>query len=150
MNNLVFVTGLNAKSPKEVFRQIAMQAAGQIGVEPPLFYDALCILHKEDHSGIGRGLAVPQGRLPFLEYPCYVLATLNNAVDFDSLDHMPVDLVFCVLSPEQDVKGHLSRLAHISRLLKDDALCDRVRGCESEDAAKAVLMAEDIPALRAA
>lgn len=150
MDNMIFISGLNANSPKEVYRQIAFQMTRQTQINHDFIYDILCCVSKLDNAGIGHGLAVPQGRVAALREPLYIVATLNNAVDFDSLDHEPVDLVFAVLSPQNDVKGHLSRLAHVSRLLKDAAFCNCLRGCESEDALKAVFMNMDVQLPKAA
>jgi PTS system nitrogen regulatory IIA component len=144
MNNMIFISGLNANSPKEIYRQIAFQATRQTHINHDYLYDILSCVSKIDNPGIGRGLAVPQGRVAKINEPLHVLATLNNPVDFDSLDHEPVDLVFAVLSPQNDVKGHLSRLAYVSRLLKDESFCDCLRGCESEEALKAVFLNLDI------
>jgi PTS system nitrogen regulatory IIA component len=143
MNNMIFISGLNANSPREVYRQIANQATRQTRINHDFLYDVLCYLNKVDNPGIGHGLAVPQGRIASIHEPLHILATLNNPTDFDSLDHQPVDLLFAVLSPQKDVKGHLSRLAYVSRLLKDSTFCDCLRGCDSEEALQAVFLNSD-------
>ena len=150
IDHLYSLAGLNVNSPREAFRQIAIQLSKHMSIEPQRLYDALCVINKQDHAGIGRGLAVPQGRVPFLTQPLHLIATLKKSINFDSLDHMPVDLIFIVLSPEKDVKGHLSRLAYISRMLKDDDLCDRLKGCETTDAMQALLLDSNMPYAKAA
>lgn len=154
IDNLYYVTGLNANSVKEAYRHIATQTSSQIdpsiNLDATWLMDVLTIVSKQDHPGIGRGIAVPQGRVPHLKEPMHIIATLGRAIDFDAIDHEPVDLIFVVLSPEEDVRGHLSRLAYVSRMLKDDALCDRLRGCDSTEAMQSLLVNEDLPLLKAA
>jgi PTS system nitrogen regulatory IIA component len=153
-HSVFYVAELNVNSVREAYRQIAQHVSSQSCaseyIDPAWLYDMLQIITKQDHAGIGRGLAIPQGRINTLNAPMSIVTTLKKPIDFDALDRQPVDLIFITLSPEKDVKGHLNRLAHISRLLKDKALCDRLRGADSSDAVKSILMNEDLDLLKIA
>jgi PTS system nitrogen regulatory IIA component len=48
-------------------------------------------------------------------------------MDFDAIDGKPVDLVFALLSPEGNGADHLTALAKLSSILKDEALCSKLR-----------------------
>jgi PTS system nitrogen regulatory IIA component len=48
-------------------------------------------------------------------------------VDFDSMDDQPVDLVFLLLAPEGAGADHLKALARVSRLLRNQAMCEKLR-----------------------
>ena len=48
-------------------------------------------------------------------------------IDFDSIDNRPVDLIFLLLSPEGSGADHLTALAMLSRILKDETLCNKLR-----------------------
>lgn len=150
MRNMHIISGLTVNSPREAFRHIAFQIGSESGLEPSKLYDALCVLDKQDHSGIGGGVAIPHGKLPFLDHPIYAIARLNRSVDFDSVDGRSVDLIFIVLSPEEDGPLHLKRLAQISRMAKDESFCERLRGTSSEDALRSVLLSESMNASEAA
>ncbi len=149
MQRLHVISGLTVNSPKEAFRHIAFNVGARTGIEPSKLYDALCILEKQDRSGIGDGVAIPHGKLPFLTHPVIAVARLNRAVDFEAVDRVPVDLVFVVLSPEDDGPLHLKRLASVSRMARDKAFCERLRGSTSEDAVRAVLMDSEMNAANA-
>lgn len=150
MQKLHVISGLTVNSPKEAFRHIAFNIGARTGVEPSKLYDALCILEKQDKSGVGDGVAIPHGKLPFLVNPVIAVARLARPVDFEAVDRVPVDLVFVVLSPEEDGPLHLKRLATVSRLARDKAFCERLRGTTSEDGVRAVLLDSDIYAAKAA
>ena len=50
-----------------------------------------------------------------------------------------MDLVFLLLAPETAGADHLKALARVSRLLRDRASCDKLRGTDSADAVYALL-----------
>ena len=64
---------------------------------------------------------------------------VERPIDFDSIDEMPVDLIFLLLAPESAGADHLKALAKVSRLLRDKAICEKLRGAESADALFALL-----------
>jgi PTS system nitrogen regulatory IIA component len=59
--------------------------------------------------------------------------------DFDAIDEQPVDLMFLLLAPEAAGADHLKALARVSRLLRDAAMCEKLRGSDSADAIYALL-----------
>ena len=76
---------------------------------------------------MGSGIAIPHGKLLELNQMIGCFASLNNPVDFESLDGKPVDLIFVLLAPELAGADHLKALAQVSRLLRDTRRCDRLR-----------------------
>jgi len=56
-----------------------------------------------------------------------LFAQLDHPVDFDSMDDQPVDLVFLLLAPEGAGADHLKALARVSRLLRNQAICEKLR-----------------------
>ena len=65
----------------------------------------------------------------------------KEGVDFDSLDGKPVDLVFLLVSPENSGADHLTALATLSRVLKTEGSCEKLRKARSIDDIYAVLNA---------
>ncbi len=72
-------------------------------------------------TGIGDGIAIPHGKLPDLEKIILVVGRSAGGVDFEALDLKRCSIFFLVLAPEQVAGMHLRILAHISRLLKEEA-----------------------------
>ena len=52
---------------------------------------------------------------------------LERPIDFDSVDRQPVDLVFGLFAPEDAGVEHLKALARVSRMLRDPAVCTKLR-----------------------
>src|SRR5258708_25870077 len=103
-------------------------------------FDRLLERERLGSTGIGGGIAIPQGRMSVLSQPCGLFARLAQPVDFDSIDERPVDIVFLLVAPEGAGADHLKALARVSRLLRDRALVDKLRATESADALYALLV----------
>ena len=77
-------------------------------------YLRLCEREDLSSTGIGSGVAIPHCRLKKCDNAIGILMQLNEAIDFDSIDGMPVDLVFTLLVPEEAVSSHLESLQVIA------------------------------------
>ena len=72
-----------------------------------------------------------------------LFARLAEPVDYKAIDGRPVDLIFLLLSPPDAGAEHLKALAAISRVTRDAATLERLRGARSRDALAAVLIGAD-------
>ncbi len=73
-----------------------------------------------------------------------LFARLETPIDFDAIDEQPVDLICVLLAPETAGADHLKALARVSRLLRDRAICEKLRGTDSAEAIHA-LLTESMP-----
>lgn len=78
-------------------------------------------------TGIGRGIAVPHGRLPGLVRMTCVFARTTRAIEYASHDGQPVDLIFLLLGPEAAGSEHLKALARIARIMREPGTVDALR-----------------------
>ena len=60
--------------------------------------------------------------------------TLNNAIDFDSVDNTPVDLIFAMLVPEDADNDHLQNLAALAEALQGTDYAKTLRSADSNNA----------------
>jgi PTS system nitrogen regulatory IIA component len=127
------VASLRATSKKQALQELARRAAQLTGRHERAIFDVLLERERLGTTGVGRGIAIPHGKLPGLDRVRGLLARLEKPVDFDAVDDQPVDLIFLLLAPEQAGADHLKALARVSRLLRDDRLCERLRGCDSAE-----------------
>jgi len=59
---------------------------------------------------------------------------LQSAVAYDSIDGVPVDLLFALVVPEQSTQEHLDILAKLAELFSDDGNLEKIRtGTSSAD-----------------
>jgi nitrogen PTS system EIIA component len=125
---------LRAAGKKQALQELARRAAAQIGVEAGLVYERMRERERAEPSGIGMGIAVLHAKLPGLDRRYGIFARLERAIPFGAIDDEPVDLVFLLLSPEGTGEDHLRALARISRLLRDRAVCQKLRGTDNAEA----------------
>lgn len=91
-------------------------------------------------SGIGDGVAIPHLSLSGLQDSYMAMARLQQPIDFNAVDARPVDLVFLLISPEKDGSRHLSRLAGVTRMFRNEQLRQQLRGSEDKDVLQALLL----------
>ena len=82
-----------------------------------------------------------QTHIEGLNKVCGMFARLDEPVDFDALDGKPVDLVFMLVSPENSGADHLTALAALSRILKTEGSCEKLRKARSVDEIYSILNA---------
>jgi PTS system nitrogen regulatory IIA component len=68
-----------------------------------------------------------------------VFARLEGGLDYEAVDGQPVDLVFMLLAPENAGADHLKALARVSRLLRNQTLCEKLRAAATAEAIYAIL-----------
>lgn len=133
------VVTLKASSKKQVLQELATKAAHLTGLNERKVFDTLVERERLGTTGVGNGIAIPHGKLNELKSLQGVFARLEKPIDFEAIDDHPVDLVFLLLAPEQAGADHLKALARVSRLLRDPANCDKLRGASGTDALYLVL-----------
>lgn len=142
------VANLKANSKKQALQELSARAAHITGQHERVIFDTLLERERLGTTGVGNGIAIPHGRLGGLDKLYGLFARVERPIDFDSIDEMPVDLIFLLLAPESAGADHLKALAKVSRLLRDKGVCEKLRGAESGDALYALLT--DSPASHAA
>ena len=133
------VANLKAANKKQALQEIARAAAPLTGLEERAIFDALLERERLGTTGVGLGIAIPHAKMPGLDRLHGLFARLDQPIDFDSIDEQPVDLMFILLAPESAGADHLKALARISRLLRNQAVCEKLRGAESAVAILALL-----------
>ena len=72
-------------------------------------------------TGIGYGIALPHGKTNSVKKTTAALITLSSAIDYDSLDGLPVQIIVMLVGKEDQVSTHLKLLSKISRLISSDS-----------------------------
>lgn len=94
-------------------------------------FNTLINREKLGSTGLGKGAAIPHGRLGNLEKPVAAVLHLKEAVDFDAPDRQPVNLIFGLLVPEESTDEHLQILAGIAELLSQEGFVEALAGSAS-------------------
>jgi len=130
---------LAATTKKDVLKTLAAEAASLLHNDQFAVFDVLWERERLGTTGIGQSIAIPHGRVPGLKKVFGLFARLAQPVDFEAIDEKPVDLVFMLLSPEGAGADHLQALATVSRVLRDPALCQKLREAKDSDALYSLL-----------
>ncbi len=133
------VADLKATSKKQALQDLAKRAAEVSGLHERAIFDVLMERERLGTTGVGNGIAIPHGKLANLERLHGLFARLEQPIDFHAIDERPVDLIFVLLAPENAGADHLKALARISRLLRNNGICDKLRGTDSAEALFAIL-----------
>lgn len=133
------IPSLKVANKKQALKDLAARAAKLTGFSERIIFDTLLERERLGTTGVGHGVAIPHGKLSGLQGLHGFFARLDQAIDFDSIDAAPVDLIFVLLAPELAGADHLKALARISRLLRDRARCEKLRGSDNADALYALL-----------
>lgn len=123
-----------AASKKRIF-ELAAQciASAEASLEENDVYAQLLAREKLGSTGLGEGVAVPHCRVSGVAQPLGCLITLSRAVDFDSPDGRPVDLLFVLLVPPEATQEHLELLAEIARRFSRPEYCQTLRAAEDDN-----------------
>jgi PTS system nitrogen regulatory IIA component len=130
---------LSVSNKKALFQQLAAAAAKKTGVAAKDIVAALNERERLGSTGFGGGVAIPHGKIEGLPQMFGYFARLTSPIEFQSVDNMPVDLVFLLLSPPDAGADHLKALARVSRALRDRPTLAKLRGARSRDAIYALL-----------
>ncbi len=133
------IPNLRAANKRQALQELARRAAALCRLDEHKIFETLLEREQLGTTGIGAGTAVPHGRLSELTRPVALFARLEKPLEFDAIDSQPVDLIFLLLTPSDASADHLKALARISRLLRNRAMCTKLRGTEGADAIYALL-----------
>lgn len=130
---------LKAENKKQALQELATKAAVLAGLQGRDVYETLLQRERLGSTGVGRGIAIPHGRLAVLQNIFCVFARLEHPIDFEALDEEPVDLIFLLLAPEHAGADHLKALARISRLLREPQSIEKLRAAHDRTTLYSVL-----------
>lgn len=130
---------LKATSKKRLLQELADFAGSLYKLPPETIYKALLEREALGPTGVGRGVAIPHARFPGVDRVLGLFVRLEKPVDFEAIDRQPVDLVFTLLAPEAAGADHLKALARVSRTLRNEAVCTKLRSTFDPSALYAIL-----------
>ena len=123
------VVDLNVGTQKQLFQDMATRIIAARGLDLSSRYIVAAAMERErlGSTGVGNGVALPHARIEGLDCVMAGFARLSDAMDFDSVDGRPVDLVAFLLAPADAAGAHLRALARVSRQLRREENRSRLR-----------------------
>ncbi|HLF31603.1 MAG TPA: PTS IIA-like nitrogen regulatory protein PtsN [Xanthomonadales bacterium] len=96
-------------------------------------FESLCARERLGSTGLGKGVAIPHGRVRGNRAIQASFIRLKKPLPFDSADGEPVDLLFAMTVPENCSEEHLKLLAQVAELFSDPQVLKALR--EADDPA---------------
>jgi len=121
------IASLRATSKKHALQELALIAAQRTKLDAREIFNTLLQRERLGSTGLGRGIAIPHVKLADLSGIVCLFARLEQAIDYESHDAEPVDLMFLLLAPEHASGDHLKALASISRVVREPSVLDALR-----------------------
>ena len=120
------VLDLPVSSKKRAFEQAGLLFENINGIERAAVFDALFLRERLGSTGLGKGIAVPHGRVKGLEQSVAAFIRLAQPVAFDAPDAKPVSQLLFLMAPESAAQQHLDILAEVAERLSNEALRARL------------------------
>ena len=143
LNDNSFLVGFEATSKKHILNELCKLANKNFNVDERVLLENLTKREKLGSTAVGNGIANPHANVFNIEKPKVLVATLSKGLDFYAIDEQPVDVIFLLLAPNEKSSEHLQALALISRLLRNNELTNKLRGCKNAESAMMVLTQTD-------
>ncbi len=126
-------------SKKRLLQELSSQVSTVYGISADLAFDALQERENLGPTGVGEGVAIPHARIEGIENVVGAFFRLEKPLDYDSVDRLPVDLVFALFAPVSSGVDHLKALAMVSRLLREQAARAKLRANDDPSILFAIL-----------
>jgi PTS system nitrogen regulatory IIA component len=140
------LSGTSVTSKKKALEELsALLAKGASALNSADVFNSLTGREKLGSTGLGHGVAIPHGRMAGVEASVGAFMRLKHAVDYDSHDGNPVDLVFGLLVPQAATEAHLKHLAAIAEMFSDEAFCAKLRSASDDRALYSLLSGYTAP-----
>ena len=122
------LTNVKAGSKKAALELLAeLIAAADSGLTQTEVFSSLLAREKLGSTGLGKGIALPHGRLKQGNNTLGAFVRLQDTVDYDSIDNIPVDLLFALVVPEESTQEHLDILAKLAEVFSDGGKLEKIR-----------------------
>lgn len=139
MNKDCVFFNLKASNKRQLLQELAQKSSEITGINERVIFDALLERENLGTTGFGGGTALPHARLKDVDKIYGFFAKLNTPIAYEAIDNKAIDIVFMLLSPDSSGADHLTALAQISRLLKDESICEKIRNTSNNEEIYALL-----------
>lgn len=124
--------GVSARGKKHCLEILSeLLASASPGTPHEEIFAKLAERERLGSTALGNGVALPHCRFTGVAETSGVLLKLSDAVDFESSDDEPVDLVFGMMVPEEITETHHREIATVADALKDPSVQERLRSAGS-------------------
>jgi PTS system nitrogen regulatory IIA component len=125
LSNVELDVGLQGK--RDVLEYAARVFEGNQGLSRSRIFDCLMAREQLGSTGLGKGVAIPHGRLRGLKRAAAAIIRLKDPIEFDSPDGQPVRLLVVLLVPEHATQEHLEILSELAQMLSEPSMREQLQ-----------------------
>lgn len=123
---------VHSSSKKRLLELISEQlASNSETLSQREIFESLCARERLGSTGLGKGVAIPHGRVKGADTVEASFIRLKKPLPYDAIDGEPVDLLFAMTVPEQCNQDHLKLLAQLAELFSNPQLLSKLREAEN-------------------
>ncbi len=131
---------VTASSKKRTLEHISHLISNELtDVDQNEVFNSLISREKLGSTGLGKGIAIPHGRLKSANQTIAAFVQLENGIDFDAPDGEPVDLLCALLVPPECSDEHLQVLALLSEMFSKPEIRKQLRASKDPAAIHSIL-----------
>jgi len=135
------VCGLRSASKKRALEELShLIVEGDRSVSQLEVFESLIARERLGSTGLGKGIAIPHGRLKTGTKAVAAFVKLAQGVDYDAPDGLPVDLLCALLVPANCSEEHLQVLALLSEMFSSPEFREKLRSATTAEALHALLV----------
>lgn len=129
------IANVDGVSKKRVIDTLAQLFANSAqGIDAAALFRQFINREKLGSTGIGHGIAIPHCRCACAEKTALACLSLKTPIDFDAVDHEPVDLIFAMIVPENSENEHLELLSSIAGKMQEAKFVSALRDAKDSEA----------------
>lgn len=122
-------------SKKRALEKVASVVAASFPeLDEDNLFKAFISREKLGSTGLGKRAAIPHCRLKEANETIGVLITLQEPIDFESIDGEPVDVIFGLVVPYEAHEEHLNTLAALAERFNTQTFTDSLRRANNDEA----------------
>ena len=123
----------DSKSKKSILEKASIILSTTTGINKDILFKKLYEREKLGSTSMGNGVALPHARVEGIEHPFVSVVILENAIDFDNVDDLDVDIVLCLIVPNEKSDNHLELLASLSEVLDQISIRRTLRNARNSE-----------------
>ncbi len=127
--------GVRSASKKRALEELShLIVQGDRALNQLEVFESLVARERLGSTGLGKGVAIPHGRLKTGKKAVSAFIRLAQGVDYDAPDGQPVDLLCALLVPADCSQEHLEVLALLSEMFSKPEFRDQLRAAKTSAA----------------
>ena len=120
------IRDIKSRTKEGVLRELTKLASTAPEVsDPEAFLKAIRVRETAMSTGIGMGIAIPHAKIPSITDLVMAVGRSRKGIDFDSLDGLPVHIIFMMGSSDKQSVEFLKLIAKIGALFNERGFQER-------------------------